>query len=153
MQNYQKILNHAEPQCKENGTRFTPKRKQILSELLKSNKALSAYELADLIKEEFRKSIPIMSVYRILEFLEEEKLVHKLNLANKYIACAHIACSHSHALPQFLVCRTCSKVREISIDKRTIDKIQEKVEGAEFQLVNPQLEMHCVCKGCTEKNN
>ncbi|OUW05044.1 MAG: transcriptional repressor, partial [Betaproteobacteria bacterium TMED156] len=148
IQQFKKVLNRAEEQCKENGTRLTPKRRQILSELIKSNKALSAYELADLFKKEFKETIPTMSVYRILDFLERENLVHKLNLANKYIACAHITCRHSHDIPQFLICRSCNKVREISIDKITIGRIQKKVEKAEFELVNPQLEMHCVCKVC-----
>ena len=142
------ILEHAEIQCKARGARLTPKRKAILKELLKSGKALSAYEIADLINKESEKMIPTMSVYRILDFLQKENLVHKLNLANKYIACAHISCNHSHAIPQFLICRECTKVVEISIDTSTIGEIQKKIEHANFQLTKPQLEMHCVCNDC-----
>ena len=80
--------------------------------------------------------------------LEDENLVHKLNLANKYIACAHISCDHSHAIPQFLICRQCTKCVEINIDKATIGEIQKKVENADFQLTKPQLEMHCICNDC-----
>lgn len=39
------IINQAERQCKVHGTRWTDKRKQVLAGLLKSGKALSAYEL------------------------------------------------------------------------------------------------------------
>lgn len=142
------VLEHAEQHCKASGTRLTPKRRGILKELLKSGKALSAYELTDLFNKESKESIPTMSVYRILDFLEDENLVHKLNLANKYIACAHISCDHSHAIPQFLICRQCTKCVEISIDKATIGEIQKKVENADFQLTKPQLEMHCICNDC-----
>ena len=142
------VLKHAELQCRARGSRLTHKRKGILKELLKSGKALSAYEIADLINRDSKTTIPTMSVYRILDFLQNENLVHKLNLANKYIACAHISCSHSHAIPQFLICRECTKVVEISINKSTIVEIQRKVESAKFQLSKPQLEMHCICNDC-----
>ena len=46
------VLEHAEQHCKASGTRLTPKRKGILKELLKSGKALSAYELTDLFNKE-----------------------------------------------------------------------------------------------------
>ena len=114
--------------------------------------ALSAYEIADLFKKVSNESIPTMSVYRILEFLEDENLVHKLNLANKYIACAHITCDHNHSIPQFLVCRICDKVREISIDIDSMKKIEKKVQDENFNLIKPQLEMHCICKVCDKES-
>ena len=70
------ILAHAERHCKEHGARLTDKRKRVLACLVQSEKALSAYELMDVCKEQYGESIPAMSVYRILEFLEEELLVH-----------------------------------------------------------------------------
>ena len=142
------VLAHAEQQCKASGARLTPKRRGVLEELLKSGKALSAYEITDLLNKESNTATPTMSVYRILDFLQGENLVHKLNLANKYIACAHISCNHTHAIPQFLICRQCTKVVEISVDKTTIGEIQKEVENANFQLTKPQLEMHCVCNEC-----
>ncbi len=151
MDDLDSVLEHAERQCKENSSRLTPKRKKILQELLKSKRALSAYEIANLFNKKSKEAIPTMSVYRILEFLEDENLVHKLNLANKYIACAHITCKHSHSMPQFLVCRVCNKVSEISIDIGIIRKIKQKVEDENFHLIKPQLEMHCICKVC-DKN-
>ena len=142
------IIDHAEQYCKAHGSRLTTKRKQILSTLINSGKALSAYDLIDLCKAEFGGSIPAMSVYRILQFLEDEDLVHKLSLANKYVACAHITCDHEHSIPQFLICGSCHKVEEISIPKPTIAVLQKNVEQAGFHLISPQLEMNCVCNDC-----
>ena len=142
------IINHAEQHCKAHGARLTDKRKQVLSGLLQSEKALSAYELIDFCKNKFGETIPAMSVYRILEFLEDEHLVHKLNLANKYIACSHITCDHTHGVPQFLICGRCQKVKEITINKSTIEALQQNVDEAGFQLVSPQFEMNCLCKKC-----
>lgn len=145
------IIQHAEQHCKAHGTRLTVKRKQVLAGLIQSGKALSAYELIDFCKEQYAESIPAMSVYRILEFLEKELLVHKLNLANKYVACAHISCDHAHGVPQFLICGKCSKVKEINIKPSTVADLQLTVREAGFKLISPQLEMNCLCDDCFEQ--
>jgi Fur family zinc uptake transcriptional regulator len=46
-------------------------------------------------------SIPTMSVYRILEFLEAESLVHKPSSAKKHVACSHILGGFSQEITQF----------------------------------------------------
>ncbi|PWQ93194.1 Fur family transcriptional regulator [Leucothrix arctica] len=146
------IINHAEQHCKTHGVRLTDKRKQLLSVLIGSEKALSAYELIDLCKAEFGKAIPAMSVYRMLQFLEDERLVHKLNLANKYVACAHISCDHAHSVSQFLICGECSKVDEISVPKQVFAELEKNVEEAGFHLITPQLEINCICNDCKKGN-
>ena len=78
MDKIQACIQHAERQCRKNGVRLTTKRKQILLSLLQAKKAMSAYELVDHYKNEQGESMPVMSVYRILNFLENEFLVHKL---------------------------------------------------------------------------
>ena len=144
------IIDHAEKHCRYHGARLTPKRKQVLSGLVLSDKALSAYALIDVCKEQFGETIPAMSVYRILEFLEEERLVHKLSLANKFVACSHITCDHAHEVPQFLICGECNKVEEISISKSIMNKLQVNIEHAGFHLVSPQLEINCICHSCAD---
>jgi len=151
MSKISKVLDHAEQSCKANGARLTNKRKNILTGLLKTQKALSAYELADFCRLELQQPVPPMSVYRILDFLESENLVHKLHLANKYVACSHISCNHAHEIPQFLICNECSNVKEIGIDKALIDTLKHNVKQAGYQLKSPQLELHCLCSGCAKK--
>ena len=46
-------LKFAEGHCIAQGSKFTKKRKQVLNCLLESDKALSAYELADYCREKF----------------------------------------------------------------------------------------------------
>ncbi|MFY0641063.1 MAG: transcriptional repressor [Bermanella sp.] len=151
MSNVQQIIEHAEQHCRAHGARLTEKRKRILSGLLNTQKALSAYELIDYCKSEFDESIPATSMYRILDFLQEEHLVHKLNLANKYVACAHITCDHDHEVPQFLICGQCQLVKEISISKSTINDLQKNVADAHFHLISPQIELNCICDACMSK--
>ena len=151
MSHVQTVIDHAEQQCKANGARLTSKRKQVLSGLVQSGKALSAYELVDYCKENFDESMPAMSVYRILDFLESEQLVHKLNLANKYVACAHICCDHAHDIPQFLICNNCQSVKEISISREAMNELRKNVDDAGYQLMSPQLEMNCLCNTCHDQ--
>ncbi|MCT8988442.1 Fur family transcriptional regulator [Shewanella phaeophyticola] len=148
MNNIDTIIEYAEQNCKSHGSRLTTKRKQVLSLLAQTNKALSAYDLIDLFVKENGEKIPAMSVYRILDFLEAEHLVHKLKLANKFIACSHITCKHEHGVPQFLICSVCNAVKEIIVNKSTINELNQSVEQAGFQLVSPQLEINCICNDC-----
>ncbi len=149
MSSYDKAIAHAEAQCADSGTKLTLKRKVVLRGLLQAKQAMTAYELADFCKEELGEAMPAMSVYRILEFLESEQLVHKLKLANRFVACIHITCDHQHAVPQFLICEQCHKVSEVSIKEPTLRALRNSVEEAGFKLASPQLEMNCVCKECS----
>ena len=144
------VLQHAEQLCKSRGARLTVKRRQVLTGLLDSQKALSAYELTDYCRDELGYQLPAMSVYRILDFLESEDLVHRLNLAKKYVACSHIACEHEHELSQFLICKSCFRVQEISIDKNVMNSLNRSVGDVGFSLSSQQLEFDCLCGDCSE---
>ena len=151
MSNLQTTIDHAENSCRSRGAKLTNKRKQVLSGLLQSNKAMSAYELVDYCKDQFGETMPPMSVYRILDFLQDEYLVHKLKLANKYIACSHITCDHKHGISQFLICNSCQTVKEIMVSTSAINAFRRNIEDAGFDLVEPQMEINCVCHKCKNK--
>ncbi|MDA7747028.1 transcriptional repressor [Psychromonas sp.] len=148
MNNIQNIIDHAEQHCSEHGEKLTEKRKKVLLGLLKSQRALSAYELIEYCKTEFNETLPAMSVYRILEFLQQQELVHKLNLANKFVACSHISCDHAHAFSQFLICNQCQKVKEININKSILQEIESNIAEADYRLISPHFEMDCLCNEC-----
>ena len=141
-------LERAEKHCKEQGSKLTDKRRQVLSGLLASEKALSAYELSDFCRTELGHNILPMSVYRILEFLEEQNLVHRLNLANKYVACSHIACEHEHSSPQFLICTSCHRVEEVSLPASVMSSIEGGAKNVGYHLARNQLELECICSDC-----
>ena len=148
MSKVQAVIDYAEQQCKKNGVRLTEKRKHVLSGLLQSDKALSAYELVDYCKDQFGETIPAMSVYRILEFLQDQHLVHKLDLAKKYVACSHIRSHHEHATSQFIICKKCQRVKEIDISDAVIESLLKDVHDADFELDSPQLEINGLCGNC-----
>ncbi|MFK7822615.1 MAG: Fur family transcriptional regulator [Oligoflexales bacterium] len=145
------IMKKAKYFSSNKGMKLTPTRKQVLTTMLRSKKALSAYELAEQVKLEFHRSIPAMSVYRILDVLTDVKLVHKISSVNRYIACSHITCDHKHMFARFLICIRCYKVKELMTQWFTTSAIQENVEASGFQILNEQLELNCLCSECSDK--
>jgi len=142
------IISKAEGMCAHSGSRLTDKRKHILELLLVSNTPLSAYDVADKYNKTAEATMPAMSVYRILDFLASEQLVHKLSSANKYVACSHITCAHAHDVPQFLICSKCQNVKEIAVAKNIIDELAHQVADAGYKLLNAPLELQCICADC-----
>ena len=144
------VIIRAEQICQSNGGRLTDKRKRILEIILRSSVPMSAYEVADTYNRQSDTSMPPMSVYRILDFLVSAELAHKLASANKYVACSHIVCKHSHEVPQFLICRPCHRVKEIAIKKTIVEELRTNVDSVGYKLMNTQLELDCLCEQCAK---
>lgn len=148
IQTVNKLIDQAERYCKDKGIRLTEKRKLTFALLLKKARAVSAYELVDAYKAEYGKEMPAMSMYRILEFLVAEGFVHRLSLANKYVACEGGGCHHQQAATQFLICGECQNVEEIPLQNSTMNELMKNVRDAGFHLSNQQLEMKGLCQKC-----
>ena len=143
-----KILS-AEQKCADNGVKLTKRRKQVLTALLECNAAVSAYELTELFNQQGETAMPAMSVYRILDFLEGQSLVHRLSTTNKYIACSHISCDHTHfTRPQFLICNDCTRVQEVDVTSETLSAIERVAADVGFNLSDKQLEVSGTCSNC-----
>ncbi len=142
-------LKLAEQVCQEKYSRLTPIRKQVLTILLQTEKAISAYELMEQFEHRFDRELVPMTAYRTLEFLESVHLAHRLNIANKYVACSHIGCDFSHELPQFLVCQECLKVDELKSQlPNSFSQLTDKAQLSGYQLNSPQIELNCICTTC-----
>lgn len=145
-------IERGEQHCLNNGIRLTARRKQVLDGLLIADKALSAYELIEICREHFNVVIPAMTVYRILDYLKQQHLVHKIEVSNKFIACSHLCCnnnlSHEHDLTQFLICDQCHRVEEISIEPTTAAQLRQNFSAVGFVPTNNQLEIRCLCACC-----
>src|ERR1700730_19032369 len=102
-------ITHAEAVCAERGERLTAPRRQVLEVLASSHKPIGAYEIMDALARK-RRPAPI-TVYRALEFLMKQGLVHRIESRNAYLACAH---NHdSGAIVAFLMCDTCGAAGEV----------------------------------------
>src|SRR5262249_38458184 len=101
----------AEVRCLERRPRLTPIRPEVLAALLVSHRPLGAYEIMERLAPRGPRPAPI-TVYRALDFLRENGLVHRIESRNAFVACVH-----THAagdLVVFLLCDTCGTVGEAS---------------------------------------
>jgi Fur family zinc uptake transcriptional regulator len=103
-------MAHAEQVCARRRQKFTPIRRQVLEALLSSHRPLGAYEVIDELAKSMPRPAPI-TVYRALDFLMENGLVHRIESRNAFLACAH---DHDEtSMVAFLICDRCGTVGEI----------------------------------------
>ena len=140
------VLARAEQICTERGVRLTPQRKTVLRLLCEADRPLSAYELLDQLRASVRNPAP-PTVYRALDFLLEQGLVHKLETLHAYIGCAHP--DHPHA-SQFLICDDCGGVSEVE-DPAVARSLTAAGKAAGFRTKRPVVELLGTCADCAAK--
>lgn len=133
----------AEQICTERGRRFTPIRRKVLELLLQHRRSLKAYELLDEIRSSHPNATP-PTVYRALDFLLEEGLVHKVDSLNTFIACGDAAGAPHNLL---VVCTTCGAVAEIH-DDIVRNRLASRIDRAGFRLAGQEIEVKALCEHC-----
>ena len=136
-------IAHAEKLCAARAQRLTPMRRQVLEALLASHKPLGAYEIMERLKQAVRPA-PI-SVYRALEFLRDNGLVHRIESRNAFVACVH---DHAGSDPMvFLICERCGAVGEAA-SLAVAQTLKSAARAAGFTRKSPVIEIGGVCNHC-----
>lgn len=138
-------LEDARTLCKKRNLRFTPIRELVLKTIWKSHKPLGAYELLPTLALAGFNSAP-PTVYRALEFLQEQGLVHRIALLNAYIGCPHPGTSHEGS---FLICRNCNNTVEIETGSVSA-AISTEAARYGFQPEQQSIEVLGLCPGCQQ---
>jgi Fur family zinc uptake transcriptional regulator len=137
-------LTHAETLCAQRAQRLTPIRRQVLEVLLESHKPLGAYEIMDRAALNGGRPAPI-TIYRALDFLRDNGLVHRIESRNAFVACVH---NHAAgALVVFLICERCGAVGEAS-SPEVATTLAAAARAAGFTPKSPVLEISGVCTHC-----
>lgn len=106
-------LADAERICLARGARLTDRRRRVLELIWQSHDVVTAYQLLETLQREDPKAKP-PTVYRALEFLQDNGLVHRIESMNGFTRCEH----PGHASTgQFLICTTCGSVAELHAPK------------------------------------
>ncbi len=101
-------LAHAETLCAQRSQRLTPIRRQVLEVLLESHKPLGAYEIMDRAALRAAARPAPITIYRALDFLRDNGLVHRIESRNAFVACVNNHASGD--LVVFLICEHCGAV-------------------------------------------
>jgi len=139
----EKRLTQATKLCASSGARLTPIRKTLLTLIYKQTEPLTAYELLRLLREKQPKA-EAMTVYRALDFLQQNSLVHRIASNNSFTACES---PHHHHYAQLLVCENCGITQEIE-SKSLYKSLQDTAKQHHFTLSTKSIEITGLCSSC-----
>lgn len=148
-------LAEADTICRNRGARLTDLRRQVLGLVLESAKPAGAYDLLEKLRAHHKGAAP-PTVYRALDFLLEQGLIHKVERLSAFVGCVHggtpdHGCArgeHLHAV-QFLICNRCDQVTELS-DPEIGRALARAAKAHGFAVTRSTIEADGVCGRCAE---
>jgi Fur family transcriptional regulator, zinc uptake regulator len=144
-------LDNAERLCAARGSRLTDQRRQVLGLVLDAGRPVGAYDLLDGLRSDKKSAAP-PTIYRALDFLLEQGLIHKIERLSAFVGCTHAldgarACGdHPHAA-QFLICTRCGQVTELD-DHEILHALVGATGAIGFTLRHSTIEAEGVCATC-----
>jgi len=144
---HKKCISHAlgiaAQLCIDRGVQLTSTRHQVLELIWQSHKAVKAYDLLERIKP-LQTSAKPATIYRALDFLIEQGLVHRVESLNAFIGCCQSEQHHERLL---LICKQCQEVEERSAAE-VMSALSREIKQANFVAHSKTLEIHGVCIKC-----
>jgi Fur family transcriptional regulator, zinc uptake regulator len=141
----QSAIKVAKQHCDASGLRLTPLRQKVLELVWQSHEPVKAYGILDKLKQGHSSSAP-PTVYRALDFLQEQGLVHKIESLNAYVGCGD---PNEHHRSQFFICRDCGSAAELD-DADISGLIQRKAKGFGFKIDDAMVEIKGHCQECRD---
>ncbi len=144
-------MDQAATLCEKRGTRLTDLRRLVLGLVLERDRPVGAYELLDLLRENHKGAAP-PTVYRALDFLLEQGLIHRIERLSAFVGCIH-ALDHDHDCEtihaaQFLICRHCGRVVELE-DSGVRRALLAASARAGFKISSSTIEAEGSCADCS----
>jgi len=140
-------LAEADALCNRQGLRLTALRRRVLELVWQSHKPLGAYDILAVLSEQDGRRAAPPTVYRALDFLLENGLVHRIASLNAFIGCSHP--EHAHQ-GQFLICCECHVA--IELEQNSIsDAIVSSAKAVGFAVETQTVEVVGLCGNCRGK--
>ena len=139
------ILAAAERLCRQRRARLTKRRRRVLEIVAGSHAAIGAYDIIDRLAADGGRPAPI-TVYRALDFLMSQGLVHRLASLNAYVSCPQAGAKHG---AQFLICHDCGAIGELA-DPGVEARIAEAAAHVGFEVAMPLVEIAGTCAECRQ---
>jgi Fur family zinc uptake transcriptional regulator len=137
-------LDQATQACTQAGAQMTELRRAVLRLILEAEGPVTAYVLLDRLKKTHKGAVP-PTIYRALDFLMAQRLIHKLERLNAFVPCAETG--HQH-VAQFLICRECGTVAEIE-DRAAAKALEHAAARAGFRPRHAVVEVEGTCAACS----
>jgi len=147
-------LTAADTLCTGRGVRLTPLRRRVLELVWDSHKPVGAYAVLEALEADRRAGAdkegadrgPVAppTVYRALDFLLENGLIHRIEMLNAYIGCSRPEEGHSG---QFLLCGGCGAAAELDSDA-LLGTIDAEAARRGFSVRRVTVEVDGLCPDC-----
>lgn len=138
-----KAIKAAERYCTQAGVRLTTLRHRVLELVWASHQPVGAYHLLEQLNQEGRKAAP-PTVYRSLDFLLEQGLIHRIASLNAFVGCNHPGLEHT---AQFFICDRCGQAAELE-DAAIDTAIARDAERLGFRVQKRTIEVAGTCPLC-----
>jgi Fur family zinc uptake transcriptional regulator len=142
-------LEQAAHLCQQRGVRLTPLRRQVLELVWQTHKPIGAYTILELMSKQQEKHAAPPTVYRALDFLLEQGLIHRISSLNAFIGCWHPQTAH---VAQFLICENCGNATEFEAHQINTD-IAQTAEQFGFKIKKQTIELTGLCYYCQSELN
>jgi Fur family zinc uptake transcriptional regulator len=137
-------LTRAETACAQRGARLTDIRRTVLELILQAGEPIGAYALLDRLKDRSGQGKP-PTVYRALDFLLAQGLIHRVEKLNAFVGC-HEEADHPHPV-QFCICAKCGAVAEFE-DAAIGEAVAAMAQRSGFTVRRATVEVEGVCAAC-----
>lgn len=129
--------------CARRNLRLTELRRRVLELVWGGHQPMGAYDILEELRSERRRAQP-PTVYRALEFLMENGLVHRIESLNAFVGCGEPGQPHGG---QFLICRRCRAVAEMD-DPEIASVLSRNAARAGFRVARQTVELDGLCSEC-----
>jgi Fur family transcriptional regulator, zinc uptake regulator len=137
-------LWRAKAKCLEMGIKWTSLREKVFRQVVANHKPVSAYDLIESLAKDGKRLAPV-SVYRILDVLQEAGLVHRLESRNAFFACMT---EHDPARRSItFMCDGCECVIEVEAPD-AFAAIARAASAGRFHPRSTVIEVAGVCAEC-----
>lgn len=142
-------LDAAETACARRGERLTPLRRRVLELVWRGHRPVGAYDILAMLQRERGRVAP-PTVYRALDFLCAQGLVHRLNSLQAFIGCGLAGDQEDgrHSA-HFLICQDCGVAVELR-DGQLDGAIDRLAGRTGFAVADETIELRGRCADCRQ---
>jgi Fur family zinc uptake transcriptional regulator len=136
-------LDRAAAVCARHGARLTELRRQVLELVWRGHEPIGAYALLEALRASHPNAAP-PTIYRALDFLIEQGLIHRIESLNAYVGCSQPERPH---VSQFLICGRCGAAAELD-DPAIARAVVTRAAELGFVVERQTIELRGLCPSC-----
>lgn len=137
-------LRTAEAICAARNEKMTGLRRRVLAIVWRGHRPVGAYDILAAMQAEDGRKVAPPTVYRTLDFLRQQGLVHRVESLNAYVGCPDPGRPHR---VQFMICTACGVAAEID-DARVGQALDAAASAAGFVPRQRMVEVSGLCARC-----